>query len=101
MKVDNGWNTDYAKLKFNVELDEGNLRDLLDEHGLPVDIRLTVAQKFFILNNESKSLALTAYSRSGEVRGADAVSVAAQAKQHHQAVITALEKLAKEEANAE
>lgn len=57
MIVSNGWNTDYGKLKFNIDLDEGDLFTLLDEHGIEPGAKLTVNEKFGILNNEGLAFA--------------------------------------------
>jgi hypothetical protein len=35
MRVDSGWGFDYGRVKYSIDLDEGNLADILYEHGIP------------------------------------------------------------------
>lgn len=82
MKVDCGWGFDYGRVKYNIELDEGNLADLLDEHGIPVDTRLTVGEKFAVLNNECQAYAKLMRLKAGELSDKQAADLREQIVTH-------------------
>lgn len=58
MEIREGVNTDYAKQKFDICLDDGDLAILLAEHHVPPDIKLTVMQKYLLLRNEARIIIL-------------------------------------------
>jgi hypothetical protein len=59
MKVRKGFSTDYAKNKFDVEIDEADLARLLPEHGFPPETKLTTLQAFRLADTLSEWLMLT------------------------------------------
>lgn len=57
MRVSSGWNTDYGKKKFDLSLDEDDLKRLLHEHGVNLEEPLLVHEAFGILHNEAEAFA--------------------------------------------
>jgi hypothetical protein len=60
MMVRFGWNSEYGRKKFDVELDEGDLLALMLEAGLSAECipKLTTSQKYLLLKNEAELLSL-------------------------------------------
>lgn len=51
MEVRSGWNSEYARKKYDVSLDEGDLSRILDAAGIPLEAqpKLTLAQAHALL----------------------------------------------------
>jgi len=75
-----GWNSQFARRKFDIELDETDLAALIREAGLPYDETLplmTAPSKYAILKNEAELLSLDGAISAGvfasdEISGAQA-----------------------------
>ncbi len=59
MKVRKGFSTDYARSKFDVEVDEADLARLIMEHKFPPEAQLSTLQAFRLADTLAEWLMLT------------------------------------------
>jgi hypothetical protein len=84
MMVRAGYNSEYGRKKFDVELDEADLHSLIFEAGATVEDasrRLTTNVKFRILRDEAQRLALQGAIDGGLVPPSEVQSAQAQLAQ--------------------
>lgn len=61
MKVRSGWSLQYATKKFDVELEDHDVIQLLQERGIPMDRQgeLTVRERFMVAWDEAEIISAT------------------------------------------
>lgn len=61
MKVRSGWSLQYATKKFDVELEDHDIVQLLEERGIPLDRHgdLTVRERFMVAWDEAEIISAT------------------------------------------
>lgn len=92
MIVSNGWNTAFGQIKFNLDLDMGDLADTLAEHGIALDAPLTRNEKFYLLNNGG--LEIAKYRLAAVITEADERNrLLAESKKHRENVEMLCDKL--------
>jgi len=77
MLVKTGWQNDFGKQKFDVELNEIDLARILADAGIPPDAALTSLEAFRLMLTEAERFSESV--RAARLRDADAAEIAVKA----------------------
>jgi hypothetical protein len=85
MLIKTGWQNDYGKQKFDIELNEIDLGRILAEHDIPPDASLTSAEVFRLLMLEAEYFSENV--RGARLADAEARAVAGNARASRDALL--------------
>lgn len=85
MIVKTGWNSEFAREKFDVGLGEEDLPRILDEAGIPPDAHLTVSEAFRVLYFSAENF--SEMVKATQLKDADAKMAAVAAAAHRDSVL--------------
>jgi hypothetical protein len=80
MNIVSGWSTEFAKLRFGIELEETDFLDLCVQHDLDPG-KFTPMEKFLLMYDETQVISAMVKVKSGQWPGSDQELATNKAKQ--------------------